>query len=111
MLKDGLVRPSRSPFSAPVILAKKPKGEWRFCTDFRALNAITEKDSYPMARSDVLLDRLGRAAYFTAMDAERGFFQVELKEEDRHKTAFSAPIGLLEYIIMPMGLKNSPSCF
>ena len=111
MLEEGLVRESRSPFSAPIIIAQKPRGGLRYCTNFRALNEITEKDAYPLPKSDVLLDRLGGCSYFTTMDAERGFFQVEVREADRHKTAFSTPIGLLEYNVMPMGLTNSPPCF
>ena len=111
MLQDGLVSYSRSPWAAPVIIVKKPKGGYRFCTDFRALNKVTRKDAYPMPRSDVLLERLGGSHYFSTLDAERGFFQVEVRERDRPKTAFASPVGLLQYNVMPMGLINSPATF
>ena len=111
MLKDGLLSHSKSPWSAPIIIAKKPKGGFRYCTDFRAVNEITKRDSYPMPRSEVLLDRLGGASYFSTLDAERGFFQVEVRKQDREKTAFATPIGLLQYNVMPMGMTNAPPCF
>eukprot|EP00172_Hildenbrandia_rubra_P004216 Plantae.Rhodophyta-Hildenbrandia_rubra.ctg8109.p1 GENE.Plantae.Rhodophyta-Hildenbrandia_rubra.ctg8109~~Plantae.Rhodophyta-Hildenbrandia_rubra.ctg8109.p1 ORF type:complete len:352 (+),score=17.15 Plantae.Rhodophyta-Hildenbrandia_rubra.ctg8109:360-1415(+) len=111
MLEEGLLRHSKSPWSAPVIIAKKPKGGCRYCADFRALNEITRTDSCPMLRTDVMMGRLGGMSCFSTMDAERGFFQVAVREQDRVKTALASPAGLVEYNVMPMGLINSPATF
>jgi transposase InsO family protein len=111
LLEKGVVRESDSPWAAPVVLARKSDGTWRFCVDYRRLNAVTQRDSYPLPRIDATLDRLGGGQYFTTMDLLSGFWQVPVREADRNKTAFCTTSGLYEWNCMPMGLINSPATF
>lgn len=109
MLKAGIIRPSCSPWAAPVLLVKKQDNTTRFVTDFRALNSITKHDSYPLPRIDWIFDQLGQRKIFTSLDMAQGFFQVPMNEDSVEKTAFVCEEGLFEYLRLPMGLKNSPS--
>ena len=111
MLEQGIIRPSASPWASPVVLVKKPDGSDKFCVDFRALNDITKKDSYPLPRVAESLGALFGTQYFSSMDLMSGYWQIEMDPESREKTAFVTHAGLFEFNVMPFGLCNAPSCF
>ena len=109
-MDNGWLRPTAgSNFAAPVVFAKKPDGTLRFCVDYRALNALTLKDSYPLPRVDELLDQLHGAMFFTTMDLASAYYQIPMHEEDIFKTAFKTRYGHYEWVVMPMGLTNAPA--
>lgn len=109
LLKADVIEESYSPWAAPVVLVRKKNGTWRFCLDYRKLNMVTIKDSHPLPRVDDALDALSGSAWFSTMDLQYGYWQVELEEEDREKTAFTTGSGLYQFKVMPMGLTNAPA--
>ncbi len=112
MLKSGAIRPSKSPWCNAVVLARKKGGELRVCIDFRALNAKTKKDAFPLPRITESLENLRGAAYFSCLDMKSGFWQVELEEESKAYTAFTVGnLGFYECERMPFGLTNAPATF
>ena len=111
MLDAGVIRRSRSPWSFPVVIVNKKDNSKRFCIDFRKLNKITKKNSYPLPVIDEILALLGTAKYFTTLDLKSGYWQVAMEESDREKTAFTCHAGLFEFNVMPFGLANAPSMF
>lgn len=110
LLDWNVIQKSSSPANYAVVLVKQ-KGRWRFCIDYRKLNEVTQKDSYPMQRQDVIFNNLGGFQFFSSLDAARGFHQIGVAKSDRWKTAFVTHDGLFEYRQMPFGLKCAPAVF
>ncbi len=111
MLRDDVIEPSLSPWSSPVVLIKKKDDGWRFCVDYRKLNSITKRDTYPLPRIDDLLDSLKEKKYFSLLDLRSGFWQLPMAPEDREKTAFTTAGGTYQFKRMPFGLTNAPATF
>ena len=111
MLEEGVIEPSQSEWSFPMVLVKKKDETIRICIDYRKLNAVTEQDAYPMPRVDDILDDIGQAQYVTTLDLAKGYWQVPVAREDRSKTAFTTPIGLFQFKVMPFGLCGAPATF
>ncbi|HWV44813.1 MAG TPA: reverse transcriptase domain-containing protein, partial [Nitrospira sp.] len=111
MLDQGVIEKSTSEYASPVVLARKKDSSWRFCVDYRKLNAITRKDPYPLPRIDEILGSLGAARVMSKMDLQSGFWQIPLANKDRHKTAFITKQGKYQFKRMPFGLTGAPTTF
>jgi hypothetical protein len=111
LLKKGYIRPSVSPWGAPVLFVKNKDGTLRLCIDFRQLNKVTVKNKYPLPRIDDPFDQLKDARIFSNIDLRSGYHQVRIKEEDISKTAFKTRYGHYEFIVVPFGFSNAPSAF
>ena len=109
MLQEGVIEPSSSPWSAPVVLVRKKDGTYRYCIDYRMLNKVTVGDAYPIPR--VSFDQLEGAKWFSTLDLQSGYWQVEMDQADKEKTAFVCKEGLFQFNLMPFGLTNAPSTF
>jgi hypothetical protein len=115
MLHKGIIEPSMSPWSSNIVLVQKKTKDgsikYRFCVDYRALNAVTKPDAYPIPNIVDTLDSLGHSKIFSVLDMASGYHQIEIKPDDREKTAFSCHKGHYQFVKMPFGLNNAPATY
>ncbi|OAY81215.1 Transposon Ty3-G Gag-Pol polyprotein [Ananas comosus] len=111
LLDKGFIRPSVSPWGAPVLFVKKKDGSLRLCVDYREINKVTIKNKYPLPRIDDLFDQLQGSKVYSKIDLQSGYHQLKIKPEDVSKTAFRTRYGHYEFTVMPFGLTNAPAAF
>ncbi|GFX09598.1 retrovirus-related Pol polyprotein from transposon 17.6 [Trichonephila clavipes] len=111
MKDNDVIEPSSSPWASPIVLVREKDGSTRFCVDYRRLNDVTKKDSYPLPRIDNTLDTLAGNTWFSTLDLKSGYWQIELHPDDKKKTAFTMGQGLWQFKFMPFGLCNAPTTF
>lgn len=112
MLAEGVIEPSSSPWSSPVVIVRKKDGKYRFCIDFRKINEITAKDAYPLPYINAILDKLRAARYISSIDLRHGYWQIPLSPASKPVTAFTVPgRGLYQFTVMPFGLHSAPATF
>jgi hypothetical protein len=111
MLKAGVIEPATSEWASPVVLVPKPDGSLRFCVDYRKLNAVRTRDTYPLPRMDECIDSLGDARIFSTLDCNSGYWQIPVAPGDVEKTTFTCHEMTFQFTRMPFGLRNAPATF
>jgi hypothetical protein len=111
LLEKGYIKPSTSPWAAPVLFVEKKDGTNKMCIDYRSLNEVTVKNKYPLPRIEDLFDQLKGASVFSKMDLRSGYHQLRIWPSDIPKTAFITKYGLYEFTVMSFGLMNAPAYF
>jgi Reverse transcriptase (RNA-dependent DNA polymerase) len=111
LLTKGFIRPSTSPWGAPVLFVRKKDGTLRLCIDYRELNKVTVKNRYPLPRIDDLFDQLRGSSVYSKIDLRTGYHQMRIRPKDVEKTAFRTRYGHYKYLVMPFGLTNAPAAF
>jgi transposase InsO family protein len=111
LLEKGMITPASGAWSSPVVLVRKKDNKWRFCIDYRKLNAVTQQDAYPLPRIDESLDALSGSKYFSTLDLTSGYWQVPLDEDAQEKSAFTTRTGLWKWKVLPFGLTSAPATF
>ena len=111
LLETGVIRESESPFSSPIVVVRKKNGDVRLCIDYRKLNLQTVKDAYALPNLEESFSALTGSRWFSVLDLKSGYYQIEMMEEDKPKTAFVTPLGFWEFNRMPQGVTNAPSTF
>ena len=111
LLKHNIIRPSHSPWNAPIVVVSKKNGDIRLCVDYRRLNAVTKRPIFPIPDAQQLFDALDGACWFSTLDLSQGYYQVPVAAEDIQKTAFTTRHGQFEYLRMPFGLCSAPATF
>lgn len=111
LLESGVIRESESPFASPIVVVRKKNGSVRLCIDYRKLNLQTIKDAYPLPKLEDTFSALSGSKWFSVLDLKSGYYQIEMEESDKPKTAFVCPLGFFEFNRMPQGVTNAPSTF
>jgi Reverse transcriptase (RNA-dependent DNA polymerase) len=111
MLEAGVIEPASSEWASPVVLVPKPDGSLQFCVEYRRLNALTIRDSYPLPRMDECIDSLGDACVFTTLDCNSGYWQMPVAPDDMDNTTFTSHEGTYRFRRMPFGFRNAPAIF
>ena len=111
MSNNNIIQPSSSPWNAPILLVKKKDNTMRFVCDFRGLNDVTKKDSYPLPQVRDVIDSMHGARYWTPLDAASAYWSIPLADSDKENTAFSIPHGKFEFNVMPFGLCNAGASY
>ena len=111
MLEMGIIRPSTSPWAAPVVIVPKPDGTIRLCVDYRKLNFVTKMDAYPIPSMEKMIEKIASAKYISTIDLTKGYWQIPLETSTIEKSAFIITKGLYEFLVMPFGMKTAPASF
>ena len=111
LLNKGFIRPSTSPWGAPILFVKKKDGSLRLCIDYRQLNRPTIRNQYPLPRIDELFDQLQGSRVYSKIDLRSGYHQLKVRENDVSKTTFRTRYGHYEFLVMPYRLTNAPAAF
>ncbi|XP_041923983.1 uncharacterized protein K02A2.6-like isoform X2 [Alosa sapidissima] len=111
LLEAGIIRESESPYSSPIVVVRKKSGDVRLCVDYRKLNNQTIKDAYALPNVEETFSALSGSQWFSVMDLKSGYYQIEMEESDKPKTAFVCPLGFYEFNRLPQGITNAPSTF